>query len=73
LEEEIENMGAHLNAYTSREQTTFCAKVLKKDVSAAVNSLADILQNSSFDEDRISRERNVILREMEEVQCTVSS
>ncbi|KAH8967335.1 hypothetical protein BDL97_03G073400 [Sphagnum fallax] len=69
--EEIENMGAHLNAYTSREQTTFCAKVLKKDVSAAVNSLADILQNSSFDEDRISRERNVILREMEEVEGRV--
>jgi processing peptidase subunit beta len=29
-------MGVHLNAYTSREQTTYCAKVLKKDVSAAV-------------------------------------
>jgi processing peptidase subunit beta len=66
-------MGPHLNAYTSREQTTYCAKVLKKDVSAAVNILADILQNSSFDEDHISRERNVILREMEEVQSTVSS
>ncbi|KAH9568215.1 hypothetical protein CY35_03G066000 [Sphagnum magellanicum] len=71
LEEEIENMGAHLNAYTSREQTTYYAKVLKKDVSAAVNILADILQNSSFDEDRISRERNVILREMEEVEGQV--
>jgi processing peptidase subunit beta len=28
LEEEIENMGAHLNAYTSRQQTTYYAKVL---------------------------------------------
>jgi processing peptidase subunit beta len=27
LEEEVENMGAHLNAYTSREQTTYYAKV----------------------------------------------
>ena len=27
LEEEIENMGGHLNAYTSREQTTYYAKV----------------------------------------------
>ncbi len=73
LEEEIENMEAHLNAHTSRQQTTYYVKVLKKDVSAAVNILVDILQNSSFDEDRISRERNVILREMEEVQCTISS
>jgi processing peptidase subunit beta len=73
---QVDRGGRHrsnLNAYTSRQQTTYYAKVLKKDVSAAVNILVDILQNSSFDEDRISREGNVILREMEEVQCTVSS
>ncbi|KAL3680175.1 hypothetical protein R1sor_023131 [Riccia sorocarpa] len=71
LEEEIENMGGHLNAYTSREQTTYYAKVLSKDVPAAVDILADILQNSSFDQDRIERERNVILREMQEVEGQV--
>lgn len=68
LEEEIENMGGHLNAYTSREQTTYYAKVLKKDVPVALDILADILQNSCFSEDRIARERDVILREMEEVE-----
>ncbi|KAH7532711.1 probable mitochondrial-processing peptidase subunit beta, mitochondrial isoform X1 [Ziziphus jujuba] len=68
LEEEIENMGGHLNAYTSREQTTYYAKVLDKDVNNALGILADILQNSKFDENRISRERDVILREMEEVE-----
>jgi processing peptidase subunit beta len=71
LEEEIENMGGHLNAYTSREQTTYYAKVLKKDVNNAVDILADILQNSTFDEQRINRERDVILREMEEVDQSV--
>ncbi|XP_031490607.1 probable mitochondrial-processing peptidase subunit beta, mitochondrial isoform X2 [Nymphaea colorata] len=68
LEEEIENMGGHLNAYTSREQTTYYAKVLGKDVPVALDILADILQNSSFSEERINRERDVILREMEEVE-----
>ncbi|XAR71291.1 Ubiquinol--cytochrome-c reductase [Bertholletia excelsa] len=68
LEEEIENMGAHLNAYTSREQTTYYAKVLGKDVPQALDILADILQNSKFDQSRINRERDVILREMEEVE-----
>jgi processing peptidase subunit beta len=67
LEEEIENMGGHLNAYTSREQTTYYAKVMKKNVNNAVEILSDILQNSTFDEHRINRERGVILREMEEV------
>ncbi|CAK8541507.1 unnamed protein product [Lathyrus sativus] len=68
LEEEIENMGGHLNAYTSREQTTYYAKVSQNDVPVALDILADILQNSKFDENRISRERDVILREMEEVE-----
>ncbi|XP_048229812.1 probable mitochondrial-processing peptidase subunit beta, mitochondrial isoform X1 [Ricinus communis] len=68
IEEEIENMGGHLNAYTSREQTTYYAKVMDKDVNKALDILADILQNSKFDENRIRRERDVILREMEEVE-----
>ncbi|CAL9755353.1 unnamed protein product [Musa acuminata subsp. burmannicoides] len=71
LEEEIENMGARLNAYTSREQTTFFADVQSKDVAVAVDVLADILQNSKFPDHAIKRERGVILREMEEVQGQV--
>nr|XP_043635242.1 probable mitochondrial-processing peptidase subunit beta, mitochondrial [Erigeron canadensis] len=67
LEEEIENMGGHLNAYTSREQTTYYAKVMSGDVNKALDILSDILQNSTFDERLINRERGVILREMEEV------
>ncbi|CAL5362386.1 unnamed protein product [Camellia sinensis] len=66
LKEEIENMGGHLNAYTSREQITYYAKVMDNDVPKALDILADILQNSKFDENRITRECDVILREMEE-------
>eukprot|EP00894_Picocystis_sp_ML_P002332 jgi/Pico_ML_1/52849/g3495.t1 len=68
LEEEVENLGAHLNAYTSREQTTYYAKVLKGDVPKAVDILSDILQNSSLQEHAVERERSVILREMEEIE-----
>lgn len=67
LEIEIENMGGHLNAYTSREQTAYYAKVFKTDVPKAMEILSDILQNSLLNEDAITRERDVILREMEEV------
>ncbi|PNX68573.1 putative mitochondrial-processing peptidase subunit beta-like protein, partial [Trifolium pratense] len=48
-------MSGHLNAYTSREQTTYYAKVSQNDVPDALDILADILQNSKFDENRISR------------------
>jgi len=67
LEVEIENMGGHLNAYTSREQTVYYAKVFKNDVPRAMEILADILLNATLDKDAITRERDVILREMEEV------
>ena len=67
LEEEIENMGGHLNAYTSREITSYYAKVMKQDVDKAIHILSDILQNSDIDEQAVERERSVILREMQEV------
>merc|ERR1712218_54224 len=71
LELEVENMGAHLNAYTSREQTVFYAKCLGSDLPQAVEILADILQNSKLGEQEIERERGVILREMQEVEMNL--
>ncbi|VVB14592.1 unnamed protein product [Arabis nemorensis] len=68
LEEEIENIGGHLNAYTSREHTTFYAKVLDTNVNQALDVLADTLQKSEFKEASIEHERGVILREMQEVE-----
>ena len=68
LELEIENMGAHLNAYTSREQTVYYAKAFSKDLPRAVEILADIIQNSTLGEAEIEREHGVILREMQEVE-----
>ncbi|KAF2864846.1 mitochondrial-processing peptidase-like protein subunit beta [Massariosphaeria phaeospora] len=67
LELEIENMGGHLNAYTSRENTVYYAKAFNSDVPATVDILSDILQNSKLEPQAIERERDVILREQEEV------
>jgi len=71
LELEVENMGMHLNAYTSREQTVFYAKCLTEDLDNAVEILSDILTNSTFGEQEIERERGVILREMQEVEMNL--
>lgn len=65
---EVENIGASLNAYTSREHTVFLAKSLKQDVPKTVDIIADIVQNSVFSEEAIEAERSTILREMEEVE-----
>lgn len=67
LELEVEDLGAHLNAYTSREQTVYYAKSFRKDVGQSVDIISDILQNSKLENAAIERERDVIVREQQEV------
>lgn len=67
LELEIENIGSHLNAYTSRETTVYYAKSLQHNISNSIGILSDILTNSVLDKQAIERERDVIIREGEEV------
>lgn len=67
LEEEVENLGGHLNAYTSREQTVFYMRVLKKDVPQAMDILGDIVTNSKISEEDVNRERDTIIREARSV------
>jgi len=65
LEVDIENLGGHLSAYSSRDKTVFYAKVFKNDVPQAIEILSDVLQNSLLDENAINREKDVIVRELE--------
>ncbi|CAB3406029.1 unnamed protein product [Caenorhabditis bovis] len=68
LELEVENLGSHLNAYTSREQTVYYAKCFSENLDNSVNILSDILLNSNLNKKDIEAERGVILREMQEVE-----
>ena len=64
IAEEIETVGGHLNAFTAREITAFHATVLKDNVDVAIDIIADILQNSVFDQRELERERAVVLQEI---------
>uniref|UniRef100_A0A8D1YFB4 Cytochrome b-c1 complex subunit 1, mitochondrial n=1 Tax=Sus scrofa TaxID=9823 RepID=A0A8D1YFB4_PIG len=66
LEKEVESMGAHLNAYSTREHTAYYIKALSKDLPKAVELLADIVQNCSLEDSQIEKERDVILQELQE-------
>ena len=67
---EIEAVGGHVNAYTSREHTAYYAKVLKESAPLAVDILADILQHSTFDARELERERAVVLQEIGQANDT---
>ena len=70
IAEEIETVGGHLNAYTGRENTAFYAKVLAEDAPLALDVVADILQNATFDPEELDRERAVVLQEIGQAHDT---
>lgn len=70
IAEEIEDVGGDLNAYTSRENTAYYAKVLKEDLGLAVDVVADLVQNAVLDPQELERERGVILQEINQANDT---
>ena len=64
IAEEIEGVGGILNAYTSREQTGYWAKVPSTHFVRAFSVLADMLRNSLFPPNEVEKERDVIIEEI---------
>jgi predicted Zn-dependent peptidase len=70
IAEEIEAVGGDLNAATSAETTAYYARVLKADVPLALDVLADILSDPTFNREELTREQNVIVQEIGAVADT---
>ena len=64
IAEAIENVGGYINAYTSRDVTSYYARVLAGDVGMALDVISDIVLNPIFDAREIEVERGVILQEI---------
>ncbi|MCP4684859.1 MAG: insulinase family protein [bacterium] len=62
----LESVGGSLNAFTSREQTCFTARVLDEFLPEAVDVLADITCRATFTPTNMKRERLVICEEIKE-------
>lgn len=66
ISEEIEDVGGQMNAYTSREFTAFYAKMLKGDTELALDMISDILQDATFPEEELQKEREVVVQEIKQ-------
>ena len=64
IAEAIENVGGYINAYTSRDVTSYYVRVLAGDVTLALDVISDIVLNPVFDQREIEVERGVILQEI---------
>lgn len=61
----IEGVGGEINAFTTKEETTFYAAVPTRYVARATDVLADMVFNSVFPTEEIDKEKQVVLDEIE--------
>jgi predicted Zn-dependent peptidase len=64
IAEIMDSVGGQLNAFTEKEQTCYYVRVIDRHVPLALDLLADMLLNSTFDSEELERERNVIREEI---------
>lgn len=70
IAEAFDSIGGQVNAFTSKEYTCFYAKVLDTHKEYALEILADMFFNSSFDEDEMEREKKVVYEEIKMYEDT---
>ncbi|NJN71162.1 MAG: insulinase family protein, partial [Nitrospira sp.] len=68
ISREIDALGGEINAFTTRETTTFYVKVLDQHLPKALDLLSDLFLRSRLGKKEIDKERQVILEEIRMVQ-----
>jgi predicted Zn-dependent peptidase len=64
IAETMDTVGGHLNAFTDKESTCYHARVVDTHMPLAVELLADMFLDSTFDADELAKEQQVILEEI---------
>lgn len=64
IAQSMESVGGYLNAFTSTEYTCYYARCLDSKLEDALDVLSDMVRHSTFPEDEMQKEKNVVLEEM---------
>ena len=65
IDQEVQDAGGYMNAYTSFDRTVFWINVPSSGASVAIDILCDVMQNAALPAEEIEKEKQVILREMD--------
>ncbi|HWG95597.1 MAG TPA: pitrilysin family protein [Nitrospira sp.] len=68
ISREIDALGGEMNAFTTRETTTFYVKVLDQHLPKALDLLSDLFLRSRLGRKEIEKEKQVVLEEIRMVQ-----
>jgi predicted Zn-dependent peptidase len=66
----LERLGGSLDAYTTREHTSYQARVLDTDIDIALDVLADLVLHPLLRDEDLELEREVVLEEIATVEDT---
>ncbi|WP_044893723.1 M16 family metallopeptidase [Bacillus alveayuensis] len=70
IAEAFDSIGGQVNAFTSKEYTCYYAKVLDDHAGFALEMLADMFFNSTFVDEELKKEKNVVLEEIKMYEDT---
>ncbi|MDF2800545.1 MAG: ymxG [Anaerocolumna sp.] len=65
IADDMARIGGDINAYTSKECTSFYAVTLDEHLPVAIEILGDMLNNSLIDEKALKKEKGVIIEEID--------
>lgn len=64
ISEEMDDIGANLNAFTSKDCTCYYTKSVSSDLEKCVDLLSDLYFFSEFAEEELKREKSVVIEEI---------
>lgn len=70
IAEAFDSIGGQVNAFTSKEYTCYYAKTLDEHADYSLDILADMFFHSTFDEEELRKEKNVVLEEIKMYEDT---
>lgn len=65
LADEMAKIGGNVNAFTSKECTSYYGTILSEHLSIAVDIISDMIKNSLFDDKDLKKEKGVIIEEID--------
>ncbi len=68
IAQSIESLGGYINAFTTKEQTCFYARVLDEHLSKAMDVLSDLVLHATFDKNELEKEKLVVIEELKNAE-----
>jgi predicted Zn-dependent peptidase len=68
IAQSLESVGGYLNAFTTKENTCFYARILDHHLPKAIDVLSDLVFHPTFDRKEMEKEKGVVIEEIKNIE-----